>query len=79
VEAVASGTVIDSTDANGQIAADPDGTAPLNQFLGQSLLDTWRIRINEEANAAAFTAGFSWEKVSNMFFWVEYDYTPRTF
>jgi tetratricopeptide (TPR) repeat protein len=61
-------SVTDTTDANGQIAADPAAGPPLNAFLTQSLLDTWRVRVRPPANPAAY---------SNIFFWVEYSYTPR--
>jgi tetratricopeptide (TPR) repeat protein len=60
--------VSDTTDANGQIAADPAGGPPLNAFLTQSLLDTWHVRVKAPADPAAY---------SNIFFWVEYSFTPR--
>jgi tetratricopeptide (TPR) repeat protein len=62
-------SVTDTTDTNGQIAADPTAAPPLNVFLSQSLLDTWIIRVKPPADPAAY---------SNIFFWVEYSFTPRT-
>lgn len=65
-----------TTDANGMINTDT-AVAPLNTLRSQPLMDTWTVRINQAANAAAFAAGFTWEKVRNIFLFVEYTYTPR--
>jgi hypothetical protein len=66
-------SVSDTTDANGQIAADPAGTAPLNDFIGVSLTGTWHVQLNGPQ-----PDGFEAKDVSNVFLWVEYDYVPRT-
>jgi hypothetical protein len=65
-----------TTDANGIIAT---GTAaePLNAVRGKSLLDAWTITFDQVANAAAFAAGFEWQKVVNIFLNFEYEYEPR--
>lgn len=65
-----------TTDANGQIST---GTAaePLNAVIGKALEDTWTVRFDQAANAAAFAAGFTWAKVTNIFLNIEYNYTPR--
>jgi hypothetical protein len=66
----------DTTDANGMISTDT-AVAALNTLRATSLMDTWTVRIPDAANATAFAAGFTWEKVNNIFFFVEYTYTPR--
>jgi hypothetical protein len=65
-----------TTDANGIIAT---GTAaePLNAVRGEALFDTWTITFDQAANAAAFAAGFAWQKVANIFLNFEYVYEPR--
>jgi hypothetical protein len=68
-------SVNQTTDANGMISTDT--AAPLNALRGQPLMDTWTVQIDRDANAAAFAAGFTWEKVRNIFLFVEYTYTPR--
>jgi hypothetical protein len=65
-----------TTDANGIISTDA-AAVPLNALRDKLLMDTWTVRIDQSANAAAFDAGFNWEKVSNIFLFVEYTYTPR--
>lgn len=69
-------TISDTTDVNGMISTDT-AAVPLNGLRTTSLMDSWTIRIPEAGNEAAFTAGFTWEKVSNIFLFAEYDYTPR--
>jgi hypothetical protein len=65
-----------TTDSNGMIST---GTAaePLNAVFGKSLEDTWTVEFDPAANAAAFAAGFSGAKVTNVFLNNEYDFTPR--
>ncbi len=65
-----------TTDAGGMINSGP-GAEPLNLFRGLPLTDTWTINIDEAANAAAFAAGFSWDKVANIYMFVDYEYSPR--
>ena len=65
-----------TTDANGMIASG-NGTEPLNGLRGLPVQDTWRITIDESANAAAFAAGFAWDKVANMYLFLDYEYAPR--
>jgi hypothetical protein len=74
----AAGTVNVSltTDARGAVSTD-DGGSPFNAVRGLPLLDTWTITIDKAANAAAFAAGFDWDKVKNIFWFTEYTYTPR--
>lgn len=77
VAAVGSGVNVNqTTDANGMISTDT-AAVPLNALRGQALMDTWTVRIDRTANAAAFAAGFSWDKVRNIFLFVEYSYTAR--
>ncbi len=65
-----------TTDANGMITSG-SGSESLNGLRGLPLADTWTVALDETANAAAFAAGFAWDKVANMFLFVDYDYTPR--
>lgn len=77
IGAAGSGTSVDqATDANGLISTDL-ANVPLNQLRTGAVADTWTIRIDQAANAAAFAAGFSWEVVSNIYLVFEYAYTPR--
>jgi hypothetical protein len=65
-----------STDANGIIATGT-GTEALNTVRGQPLVDSWTIGFDATANAAAVAAGFGWNKISNIFLNIEYEYSPR--
>lgn len=65
-----------TTDANGLIASG-SGTEPLNGLRGLPVADTWRITFDQAANAAAFAAGFAWDKVANLYLFLDYEYTPR--
>lgn len=69
-------SVNQTTDANGMICTNTAGE-PLNAYRGQPLMDTWTVRIDQAANAGAFVDGFTWEKVRNIFLFVEYTYTLR--
>lgn len=64
------------TDTNGMIASG-SGAEPLNGLRGLPVEDTWRITIDPAANAAAFAAGFAWDKVANMYLFLDYEYAPR--
>jgi hypothetical protein len=76
ISSVGSGlNISDTTDADGMINTDA-AAVPLNALREQPLMDTWTFRIPEAANAAAFAAGFTWEKVRNIYFYVDYLYTP---
>jgi Tc toxin complex TcA C-terminal TcB-binding domain len=65
-----------TTDESGMIATDSSST-PLNSFRGKPLLDAWTVKLDRTLNEAAFAAGFSWEKITNFFLNVEYEYIPR--
>jgi tetratricopeptide (TPR) repeat protein len=65
-----------TTDANGMISSG-DAAEPLNGMRDLSLADTWTIEIEEAANAAAFAAGFAWDKVANIYLFIDYEYVPR--
>jgi tetratricopeptide (TPR) repeat protein len=65
-----------TTDLKGMISTDT-AVAPLNTLRDQLLTDTWTIRIDKVANAAAFSTNFTWEKVHNIFLFIEYAYEPR--
>jgi hypothetical protein len=69
-------SVDQATYASGMIGTD-NASAPLNVLRGRSLKGTWTVRIDEDANAAAFTAGFGWDRVRNLLLFVDYTYTPR--
>jgi hypothetical protein len=61
-------------DINGMITA----AGPNNDVLKhKELIDTWTVKIDKDKNIDAFSTGFTWEKVKNIFFFFEYDYTPR--
>jgi hypothetical protein len=64
-----------TTDGNGMIAT--DGSVALNAFRNRPLIGTWTIRIDKNTNTAAFSAGFQWKKVRNIYVFVDYIYTPR--
>ena len=77
VQSAAGGAAVtQATDASGMIATSA-GASDLNALRDLPLLDTWTVRLDQAANAAAFAAGFSWEKVTNVFLFFEYRYTPR--
>jgi hypothetical protein len=65
-----------TTDGNGMINSG-SGAEPLNGLRGLPLPDTWTLEIEEGANAPAFAAGFAWDKVANLYLFLDYDYTPR--
>jgi hypothetical protein len=77
VAALSAGAEADAkTDGNGMVNTGP-GTEPLNNLRGLPLTGRWRIRVDENINADAFAAGFSWDKIRNVFFFADYTYTPR--
>ncbi|MEM7218995.1 MAG: hypothetical protein AAF515_11570 [Pseudomonadota bacterium] len=69
--------IVAVTDANGVIATGP-GSLPLNALRTNLVLGTWHIAIPEAENATAVAAGFSHDKVSNLFIAVDYAFVPRT-
>ncbi len=69
-------TLDQTTDVNGMIATG-SGTAAMNTLRGAALQDTWTVFFDPAKNAAAIAAGFSWDKVTDIYQFVEYQYTPR--
>jgi hypothetical protein len=73
IERSGGASATDTTDANGQVAADPGAAAALNALLGQSLLGDWRVAVD----GSALPAGTTLADVHDIFLWVEYDFTRR--
>ena len=69
-------TLTQTTDAKGMINTD-SATAPLNALIGTPLQGQWTLLFDKAANGPAIAAGFDWDKVDDIYFFVEYHYLPR--
>jgi tetratricopeptide (TPR) repeat protein len=68
-------SVTQTTDVNGMITTG-EGSS-LNTFIDHPLLQKWTIAIPKDSNQTHFDAGFDWTKIRNIFFFIEYEFTPR--
>jgi len=64
------------TDEKGMVKTSAGEASPLNALVGTPVEGLWRIALPEAPNQGAFSSGFTWEKVQDIFFAAEYNFTP---